>query len=78
MLSHSVVSDSLRPYGLQTASVHGILQARILEWTAISSSRGSSQGWLRCFQFISCISVHPVLDIIESDSFNFIKNCKES
>ena len=24
-------------------SVHGILQARILEWTAISFSRGSSQ-----------------------------------
>ena len=29
------------------SSVHGILQARILEWVAISSSRGSSQprGW---------------------------------
>ena len=26
------------------SSVHGILQARILEWVAISSSRGSSQG----------------------------------
>ena len=26
-------------------SVHGILQARILEWVAISSSRGSSQSW---------------------------------
>ena len=25
------------------SSVHGILQARILEWAAISSSRGSSQ-----------------------------------
>ena len=25
------------------ASVHGFLQARILEWVAISSSRGSSQ-----------------------------------
>ena len=24
-------------------SVHGVLQARILEWVAISSSRGSSQ-----------------------------------
>ena len=28
---------------LPGSSVHGILQARILEWTAISSSRGSSQ-----------------------------------
>ena len=29
--------------GLQDSSVHGILQARILEWVAISFSRGSSQ-----------------------------------
>ena len=30
---------------LQGSSVHGILQARVLEWVAISFSRGSS--WLR-------------------------------
>ena len=34
----SVVSDSLRPHGLYT--VHGILQARILEWVAFLFSRG--------------------------------------
>ena len=36
---------TLRPYGPQPSgsSVHGILQARILEWVAISSSRGSFQ-----------------------------------
>ena len=28
---------------LPDSSVHGILQARILEWVAITSSRGSSQ-----------------------------------
>ena len=28
---------------LPGSSVHGILQARILEWVAISSSKGSSQ-----------------------------------
>ena len=28
---------------LPGSSVHGILQARILEWVAVSSSRGSSQ-----------------------------------
>jgi len=39
--SHSVVSDSLQPHGLYT--VHGILQARILEWVAFPFSRGSSQ-----------------------------------
>ena len=37
--SHSVVSDSLQPHD----SVHGILQARILEWVAFLFSRGSSQ-----------------------------------
>ena len=44
--SSSVVSDSLRPCGLYSppgSSVHGILQARILEWVAISFSRGSSR-----------------------------------
>ena len=35
------------------SSVHGILQARILEWVAISSSRGSSQS--RDETHISCI-----------------------
>ena len=30
-------------YGLLGSSVHGILQARILEWVAMPSSRGSSQ-----------------------------------
>jgi len=36
----SVVSDSVRPHGLQPTrlSVHGILQARTLEWVAISFS----------------------------------------
>ena len=34
--------------------VHGIFQARILEWVVISSSRGSSQ--LRNWTCISCVS----------------------
>ena len=39
------MSDSLRPVDCSppSSSVHGILQARILEWVAISFSRGSSQ-----------------------------------
>ena len=43
VLSHSVVSDSWQPHGLQPpgSSVHGIFQAGILEWVTISSSRGS-------------------------------------
>ena len=39
--SRSVVSDSFWLSGLQT--VHGILQARIVEWVAVPFSRGSSQ-----------------------------------
>ena len=49
-VSRSVVSNSLRPHGHGVphgappgSSVHGILQARILEWVAIPPSRGSSQ-----------------------------------
>ena len=40
-----VVSDSVQPYQLYSppgSSVHGILQARILEWVATPSSRRSS------------------------------------
>ena len=39
---HSVMSD-LMDYSPPASSVHRILQARILEWVAISYSRGSSQ-----------------------------------
>ena len=39
-----VMSDSFRPCGLWPgSSVHGTSQARILEWVAMPSSRGSSQ-----------------------------------
>ena len=43
--SRSVISNSLRAMdcSLTGSSIHGIFQARILEWTAISFSRGSSQ-----------------------------------
>ena len=44
-VSQSVVSDSCDPTdcSLPGSSVHGILQARILEWIAMPFSRGSSQ-----------------------------------
>ena len=38
--SRSVILDSLRPMDY---TVHGILQARILEWVTFPFSRGSSQ-----------------------------------
>ena len=40
--------------GLPGSSIHGILQARILKWIALPSSRGSS--WPRNWTHISCIS----------------------
>ena len=52
----SVVSnlcDAL-DYKLPGSSVHGILQARILEWAAIPFSRGSSQS--RPQTQVSCIA----------------------
>ena len=44
-VSHAIMSNSLPPHGLYLpgSSVHGILQARILEWVAITFSRGSSR-----------------------------------
>ena len=41
-------------WGLPGSSVHGILQARILEWVAISFSRGSSRP--RDGTQVSCIA----------------------
>ena len=44
-VSHSAESDLCDPMDCSppASSVHGILQARILEWLAIPFSRGSSQ-----------------------------------
>ena len=54
MLSVSVLSTLCNPMGCNPpdSSVHGILQARILEWVAISFSRGSS--WSRNWTHVSC------------------------
>ena len=58
-VSCSGVSDSVTPWACNppSSSVRGILQARILEWAAISFSSGSSQPrdrtWVSC---ISCIA----------------------
>ena len=50
---------TLRPHALTInsppgSSVHGVLQARILKWVAISFSRGSSQP--RDGTWVSCVS----------------------
>ena len=65
VLSCSVLSDSLQHhelYSLPGSFVHGILQARILEWVAISFSRGifltqgSNLGLLHCRQILYYLS----------------------
>ena len=50
------MSDSCNPMdcSLPGSSVHGILQARILEWFVISFSKGSSQS--RNWTWVSCIT----------------------
>ena len=56
-VSHSVLSDSDSDpidCSMPGSSVYGILQARILEWVAISFSRGSSQP--RDGNWVSCIA----------------------
>ena len=58
LLSHSVMSDSCNPMDCNPpgSSVQGILQARILDWIAISFSRGSSQpGDWTCISYVSCV-----------------------
>ena len=54
-VNYSVMSNSLQPHGLYSlpgSSVHGILQASILEPVAMTSSRGSS--WPRDWTRVSC------------------------
>ena len=53
VLSRLAVSDS----ATSGSYIHGILQARILEWVAVSSSRGSS--WPRDQTHFLCVSCIP-------------------
>ena len=55
LFSHQVVHCSWDPRACSppSCSVHRIFQARILEWIAISFSRGSS--WPRDWTHVSCI-----------------------
>ena len=60
--SRSVLSDSVIPWTVvyQASLTMGIFQARVLEWVAISFSRGSS--WPRDRTQVSCIAGY-VFDI---------------
>ena len=63
MLSHSVMSDSAntRTVACQAPRSMGILQARILEWVAMPSSRGS-------FQWRGHTQVSRTADFLPSES----------
>ena len=56
LFSHSIMYSCLDPVdcSLPGSSVHGVLQARILEWVDISSSRGSSP--IRGGTHVSCFT----------------------
>ena len=58
-------------------SLHGILQARVLEWVAISSSRGSS--WPRNRTWVSCIpgkhfNLWATREVSESESHSVMSD----
>ena len=55
VLSRSVISSLCDPMDCSPpgSAVHGIVQARILQWVAISFSRGSS--WPRVLTCVSCV-----------------------
>ena len=62
---HTECAESLQlcptlcdPWGVarQAPLVHGILQAKILEWVAMPCSRGSSRpGHQTCVSYVSCV-----------------------
>ena len=55
------------------SSVHGVFQARLLEWVAISSSRGSSRPRdQNCVSCISCIGKYlPLAPLGKSSSWDY-------
>ena len=64
---------SPKDYRPPDSSVHGILQARILEWVAIPFSRGSSQPRLLNLDLLHCSWTWKMLYII----FLVLKLCHQ-
>ena len=67
-VSPSVMSGSLQPpdWSLSAYSIHGIFQARILEWVAITYSRESS--WPRDWTWSLALQTDSLLSGNESES----------
>ena len=64
MLSRFTLFDPM-DYSLPGSFVHGILQARILEWVAMLSSRGSSQPWPNWIPISSTILLRLSSSVIQ-------------
>ena len=75
--SHSVLSDSAIPCSLPGSSIHGILQARILEWVACSflhgifPTQGSNPDLPNCKQILYCLSYQGGPKILEWVTYPF-------
>ena len=90
MLSRSAVSNFLPPHGLYSppsSSVHGILQARTLEWVAllqgIFPTQGSNTGLQPCRQILYPLSYQGrgtpkkgVLDVFFPRGENVLSYCR--
>ena len=65
----SAVSNFLRPMGcsLTSSSVHGLSQARLLEWVAISYSTPKSKSERKIF----CFQPHPQRGILDESFFEW-------
>ena len=59
---------------IYSSSVHGILQARILEWVAIPLSRGLSQP--RDQTWVSCITGRFFTVLFIAIKFCILKECQ--
>ena len=60
------------------SSVHGILQARILEWVTISFSRGSSQPRLSLVRMLSFILNICLLHQVYISPYTLLNSCLTS
>ena len=72
----SLVSNSLQPCGLYSlpgSSVHGISEARILDWVVILFSRGSS--WSRDRIQVSCIASGFFIDLATRKAGKNVLHC---
>ena len=62
---HSTLCDPM-DYSPLGSSVHGILQARILEWVVIPFSRESNLGLLHYRQILYCLSHQGIWEIFKA------------